>query len=171
MQKKAISQYSQEMVKQYAKQGEEAGAVRTVIIPSAIAAWELPYDPSMKLIDLGCGCGPYARLMRTITGGKVVGYDLNPDMIKTAKEYEAKEPLGIQYFVYDLTQDPMKEPGIAALAPYDFAYSGWTYSEAADLPSLQAMAQSSSQLLKTGGVLVGVIDSPFLHPSKYWLFH
>jgi ubiquinone/menaquinone biosynthesis C-methylase UbiE len=162
-------QYSKDLSKVYAEQYDESELVKRCTYPNIQDAWQLCQSPTMKLIDLGCGNGTMTRELQHHTGGIVVGQDLSPAMIETAKEHEAKEPHGIKYFVSDMAQSPIKDPGLAALAPFDFAYSGWTYSYAMNTATLEAMARSTSELLKPGGVLVGLMLNPFFKPSKYYL--
>jgi SAM-dependent methyltransferase len=169
MEEKTESGYSPEVANLYVQQEEGSDVHQKVFRPNVIDAWQLSYNPTMKLVDLGCGGGNYTRAMQKITGGQAVGYDSSPTMIQIAREHEAKTPQHIQYFIYDITHDPLKEPGIAAHAPYDFAYCGWVFSSSPDLATLAAMANSASKLLKPGGVLVAIVDNPFLPPSKYKL--
>ena len=53
------------------------------------------------VVDVACGEGFYARILRQRGAAKVTGLDLSPKMIELARNSEAREPLGIEYIVGD----------------------------------------------------------------------
>lgn len=57
-----------------------------------------------SLLDLACGNGFYTRrFRRDRSADPVMGVDLSPMLIRQAKAAEAREPLGIEYRVADVT--------------------------------------------------------------------
>ncbi len=59
---------------------------------------EILGDPmGLSVLDLACGEGHYARLLRRRGAARAVGVDLSGGMIALAREEEAREPLGIEY--------------------------------------------------------------------------
>jgi len=61
---------------------------------------KLAAGPGDRALDLGCGTGRVAELLAE-TGATVVGIDLSPDLIETAKERAAARGLTIDYHAGD----------------------------------------------------------------------
>jgi ubiquinone/menaquinone biosynthesis C-methylase UbiE len=66
----------------------------------ASVAHALAVQPGDRALDLGCGTGRVAELMAP-SGATVVGIDLAPGLIETAKERAAQRGLDIDYRVGD----------------------------------------------------------------------
>src|SRR5215471_18616675 len=58
----------------------------------------------LSVLDLACGEGYDARLIRRAGAARVVGVDLSGEMIALAKREEASRPLGIEY-IHSAAQD------------------------------------------------------------------
>jgi len=54
------------------------------------------------ILDFGCGGGINSRIFKQMGAKRVVGVDISQEMLKFAKEEEAKEPLGIEYIQSDI---------------------------------------------------------------------
>src|SRR4051812_6196233 len=54
----------------------------------ARAAAELSVDPGARVLDLGCGTGRALEALRVTVGdeGSVVGVDVTPEMVETARD-------------------------------------------------------------------------------------
>ncbi len=104
----------------------------------------------LRVLDLGCGEGYLARRMAGM-GARVVGVDLNPDMIDAAEQVEHREPLGITYRV-----------GSAYEVPYPAARFDLVVTNhlASDLDDLDQAAREISRVLTPNGRWVSLQ----LHP-------
>ncbi len=160
-------QYSAELVKDWENTYNTNPSVVHRERPLTQANWHLSYDPSLKLLDLGCGTGDTTRPLKALTGGTVVGVDIAPDMLKFAQEFEDAHKQGIQYFVADCTKDLMQIPGVAALAPFDLVNASWTLGEVGTVEQLKGMIASAYGVLKKGGRFCGHINGANLTLSEY----
>ena len=52
-----------------------------------------------SVLDLACGEGDGTRAVKQVGAERVVGVDISEQMIRLAREVEAKQPLGIEYIV------------------------------------------------------------------------
>jgi 2-polyprenyl-3-methyl-5-hydroxy-6-metoxy-1,4-benzoquinol methylase len=50
-----------------------------------------------SVLDLACGEGLYTRQLKQMGASRVVGVDISESMVRSAREQEAKTPLGIEY--------------------------------------------------------------------------
>ena len=94
-----------------------------------------------RALDLGCGTGRVAELMAP-SGATVVGIDLAPGLIETAKERAAERGLDIDYRVGDCEQ--LEDPD----ASYDAVGSSVGIMFA---PHHQAAASELARITKPGG--------------------
>src|SRR6516225_11576282 len=51
----------------------------------------------LTALDLACGEGHYARLLRRQGAARVIAVDISGGMIALAREEERREPLGVEY--------------------------------------------------------------------------
>src|SRR6516164_9448179 len=51
----------------------------------------------LTALDLACGEGHYARMLRRHGASRVVGVDISGGMIALARDEEVREPLGVEY--------------------------------------------------------------------------
>ncbi|AUX46619.1 methyltransferase UbiE [Sorangium cellulosum] len=51
----------------------------------------------MSVLDLACGEGFNTRKLKQLGAGRTVGVDVSAEMIRLAREEEARQPLGIEY--------------------------------------------------------------------------
>ena len=112
-------------------------------------------DPSGKaVIDIACGEGFYTRMIRQRGAARVTGVDLSEKMIGLARAVEAKQRLGIEYFVGDGRRD------LAISADYDLAAAAYFLNYAHDRAELHAMCRGIAHCLKPGGRFVTVNSNP-----------
>lgn len=161
-------QFCKEGVDIYQTQYLSHAVVKKFIHPALIRAWNANNNPNLKMADLACGEGFYARLFNEVTGGgRAVGIDLSPSMISLAKAIEAKEKKGLQYAVGDCTQDLTQLPEVASLAPFDIVNSVWLLDHASDRAMLKAMATSIAKLLRPEGATYAILINDKLKNSNY----
>lgn len=81
---------------------------------------EVPYDRSLKILDLGCGIGLYAEIF-TELGHKVTGIDISKKSIEYAKDSASKKGLEIDYRCADyLSMDSIGEYDLVTMIYTDF---------------------------------------------------
>ncbi|MFF9480699.1 class I SAM-dependent methyltransferase [Streptomyces sp. NPDC014733] len=85
-----------------------------VEIPSLVGA--LGDVAGASVLDVGCGSGAYARLLRRRGAAEVVGVDVSAAMVAEARRAEEREPLGVRYEVHDLAALPVLGEFSAAVA-------------------------------------------------------
>ena len=115
----------------------------------------------MRLIDVGCGSGYFAREMAH-RGARVTGVDISPRMIALAERHEAEAPLGITYRLGDAAD-------IAAGADattYDMATSCMALQ---DMPNAPAVLRGVQAVLRPRGRFVASITHPCSDmPFRRW---
>ena len=120
----------------------------------AYSAFQLLGDLTGKsVLDIATGTGFYARELRRRGATRVVGVDIAEQMVQIAQGAEQQEPLGITYYIQDITQFKADEPFDIALAVYLLHY-------APTREALVAMCKSISANLKSGGRFVTYILNP-----------
>lgn len=106
-------------------------------------------------LDLACGTGYYARLLRQRGAARVVGVDISPEMIRVARSIEQAQPLGIEYRVADATD-------LASLGTFDRVVAVYLLSYATSRAHLHAMCRSIAGALVPGGRFVTYTMNPDL---------
>lgn len=126
--------------------------------PSALAL--LGDLSGQSVIDLGCGEGHYARLLKQLGAAQVLGIDLSSDMVELARSQERSHPLGISYRVGDAGD-------LAQEKPVDLVFAGYLFNHARDRDELRAQFSTVSGLLRPGGRLVALNNNPDDPPSNF----
>ena len=120
----------------------------------AFTLMQLIGDPTGKaVIDIACGEGSYARMIRQRGAAKVTGVDRSEKMIGLARVSEAQQRLGIDYIVGD-----GRDLGLAA--EYDLAVAAYFLNYAHDRAELNVMCGGIARCLKPGGRFVTVNSNP-----------
>lgn len=109
-----------------------------------------------KVVDIACGAGDYTRVMRRAGAARVVGFDISEKMIGLAREQEAHEPLGIEYFVADASQE-------VAQQDFDLAISAYLLVYARDRDELARMCRGVACRVRPGGRFVTLTTNPGLY--------
>jgi len=113
------------------------------------AVLDLLLDPRGKtVLDLGCGTGRYARILRERGAARVIGSDLSPDMLALADKRDA------DFVRANLTQLPFTNYS------FDLVVCGLAIGH---IENLQCAIAEISRVLKRGGTL---LYSDF-HPLGY----
>jgi toxoflavin synthase len=117
-----------------------------------------------KVLDVACGEGHFTRILRRAGASKVVGLDVSERMIELARNQEAKEPLGIDYWVEDARS-------IVPQQDFDLAVSAWLLVYAHDRAELARMCQGLASRVRPGGRFVTYTTNPgvydFRQPPDY----
>lgn len=115
----------------------------------------------LDVLDLGCGQGWFSRQLAA-RGARVVGVDLAEKLLALAREHEAREPLGIEYYVM-----PASEVA-ARLGPGRFDVVAACMS-VHDMAEPLAALQSAWTVLRPWGRLVFSIPHPGTDtPVRRW---
>ncbi|MGK5641031.1 class I SAM-dependent methyltransferase [Streptomyces sp. URMC 126] len=127
-----------------------------VEIPSVLRALG-PVDGA-SVLDLGCGAGPFTRLLRREGAADVLGVDASAPMVELARRAEQEEPLGVRYAVRDIADLPV-------LGAFDVvtAFAVLHYADTFD--TLTRMCHAAHTNLAPGGRLLALVGNPRLEPG------
>ena len=116
----------------------------------------------LRVLDLGCGDGKYARLYKEKGASEVVGVDLSSEMIKIAADTTAAS--GVKFVVGDASrlQD-------LNLGKFDVVAASYLLNCASSVDILKAMITSIKACLKPNGRFVTINNNPFVDPSDFHL--
>jgi ubiquinone/menaquinone biosynthesis C-methylase UbiE len=132
---------------------------RELVLPSLL---ELVGDiDGQRVCDIACGQGLATREL-AMRGAQVTGIDISRNQLALARQYEAENPLGIDY-VHDDAQTLTSLP--------DSSFDGVTCCMGLiNIPDLCATFQSVRRVLKPSGWFVFCITHPcFEAPHAEWL--
>ncbi len=104
----------------------------------------------LSVLDLACGEGHYARMLRRRGAAKVVGADLSAGMIALARQTEASEPLGIEYV----------QAGVEALGivgAFDVITAVYLLHYATSREQLEAMCKAVAANLRPEGRFIAMV--------------
>ncbi|MAZ78092.1 MAG: hypothetical protein CMF39_05385 [Legionellaceae bacterium] len=106
-----------------------------------------------SVLDAGCGTGVYARKLKKMGAGTVIGIDVSEEMIALARSKEASSPLGIHYEVRNLetTSD---------LPRSTFVLAGFCLHYASNVEALNHMCKKLADALSEDGVLIAFNENP-----------
>jgi len=76
----------------------------TIAADIIFTAYQLGDIEDKKVIDLGCGTGIFSVGAQLMGAKKVKGYDIDENLIKTAKEYAKTNKLDIDFLVKDVKE-------------------------------------------------------------------
>ena len=127
-------------------ESDDAKVVRSVLGPLMLRALE---PQGKAVLDIGCGEGYFARVLKDCGAGRVAGLDISPDFIKEA---EARDPDG-DYHVHDIQSGPCFGPG-----DFDAVSAFMVLMYLADL---EAAYRNISTILRPSGRLVACITNPY----------
>jgi tRNA-dependent cyclodipeptide synthase len=108
-----------------------------------------------SVLDIGCGSGAYSRLLRQQGAARVLGVDLSPGMIDSARRLEEAEPLGVRYEVHDAADMP-------ALGTFDVAVAVAVLHYADSRETLARMLRRVRSNLVDGGRFLAYVGNPRL---------
>jgi ubiquinone/menaquinone biosynthesis C-methylase UbiE len=113
-----------------------------------------------SILDLACGEGFYARLLKQNGAARLVGVDISSEMIKLARREEASLPLGIEYIIGDVME-------IGSIGSFDLVVASYLLNYASTKEQLLKMCQTIAIHLKPGGRFVSLNNNLELLPEFY----
>ncbi|WP_329562584.1 tRNA-dependent cyclodipeptide synthase [Streptomyces uncialis] len=122
-------------------------------IPSLLRA--LGPVEGASVLDLGCGSGAYARLLRRRGAAEVLGVDVSPGMIEVARALEEREPVGVRYEVVDAADMPV-------LGTFDAVVAVAVLHYADSRATLARMMRQTWANLAPGGRFLAYVGNPRL---------
>jgi SAM-dependent methyltransferase len=120
--------------------------------------WHVPEDelgalPTIQgkdVIELGCGTGYFGARLRRAGAGRVVGVDVTPAQLETARRCEAEFLLGVEFIEASAEKVPLPDASFD-LAVSEYGASIWCEP--------RAWIGEAARLLRTGGELVFLRNS------------
>ncbi|OQW91933.1 MAG: hypothetical protein BWK78_03145 [Thiotrichaceae bacterium IS1] len=113
-----------------------------------------------SILELACGAGENARILRKKGATRVVGMDISEKMLDMAKQEETREPLGIEYQVQDvLTLGKHDE--------FDLVAAAYLLNYARTREELLIMCRAIYVNLKVGGRFVSISENFKIYPGKW----
>lgn len=109
-----------------------------------------------KVVDIACGAGDYTRVLRRAGAAPVVGFDVSEKMIALARESEAREPLGIEYFVADARATSRRQD-------FDLGVAAYLLVHARNRDELATMCRGIACWIRPGGRFVTLTTNPALY--------
>jgi SAM-dependent methyltransferase len=113
-----------------------------------------------SVLDVGCGEGTVARLLKSQGAFRVVGVDLSEGMVELAREQENRQGSGVEYLCRDLRM-------LETIGQFDLVIASFIFTLAHTRDNLLKMCQAVHANLKPGGRLLVADDNLFLAPDKY----
>jgi len=117
-----------------------------------------PYA-GLRVLDLGCGEGYCARILRQNGASEVFGIDVSSGMIEAARREEQRAPLGIRYETGDATR-----LSDVADASFDLVLAMFLFNYLTTSALLACMTEVV-RVLRPGGRFVFAVP----HPALPWL--
>lgn len=111
-----------------------------------------------EILDLGCGSGQFARILKRRGAKQVVGVDLSETMLRLAREANEKESLGCEFKWGDITT-------LGSIGQFDVVLAVAVLAYAETVADLHAFARTIYANLKPGGHFVALgyncqVDDP-----------
>ncbi len=103
----------------------------------------------LSALDLACGEGHYARMLRRRGAARVIGVDVSEGMIALARDEEAREPLGVEY-VKAAVED------LGVVGAFDVVSAVYLLHYSPTREHLAAMCRTIAANLRPGGRLVAM---------------
>ncbi|MGH3686842.1 MAG: class I SAM-dependent methyltransferase [Pseudonocardiaceae bacterium] len=106
-----------------------------------------------RVLDVGCGSGVYARMVKQRGASHVVGVDVSSCMIEVARAIETERPLGVEYHVHDAAAMPVLDAFDVVVAVNVLHYAG-------SRDVLESMCEQMCANLVSGGRLLACVGNP-----------
>ena len=102
------------------------------------------------VLDLACGTGHYARLLKARGAANVHGVDNSEELLKEARRHESAD--GVTYYRHDLIEGPPPKP----LFQPDIVIASWLLPYASNFNELLEFCEAAAVNLESGGRFVGI---------------
>ena len=102
------------------------------------------------VLDLACGTGHYARLLKARGAENVHGVDNSEELLKEARRHESAD--GVTYYRHDLIEGPPPKP----LFQPDVVIASWLLPYASNFNELLEFCEAAAVNLESGGRFVGI---------------
>ncbi|MFC5747417.1 class I SAM-dependent methyltransferase [Actinomadura rugatobispora] len=110
-------------------------------------------------LDLGCGFGPFTRLLRRQGAAQVLGVDASSEAVQAARRLERQHPIGVRYQVHDIAALPL-------LGTFDVITAANVLHYADRRETLRRMCECAFTNLAPGGRLLALVANPYLRPGE-----
>lgn len=147
------------VAQQYDELAHKLSAIERVISPYRDNV-EIPFLCSVlgsvygkRVLDVGCGNGVYARMLKQRGASHAVGVDVSSGMIEMAWAIEAERPLGVEYHVHDAAAMPVLDAFDVVIA-----VNVLHYADSRDV--LAGMCERMCANLVSGGRLLAFVGNP-----------
>ncbi len=115
----------------------------------------------VEALDHGCGEGTSSRILKKLGAARVVGIDINNELIEIAKEKEKKFNQGIEYHIGDVSEVNLSKFGI-----FDLVTTVLVLHYSSSKKILNEKLLRIYNALKTNGGVIGMISNPNI-PLNY----
>lgn len=105
-----------------------------------------------SVLDLACGEGHSTRAIKQMGAGRTVGVDISEEMIRFAREAEARQPLGIEYITCPAAD-------LGRIGEFDVVSATFLLNYARTKDELCRMAHAAYQNLRPGCRFVTINDN------------
>lgn len=140
----AFMKYSPELATDYSQKREQFNETDKVLV----AALEFVGVEDKEIVDLGCGDGRHARLIKEMGAAHVTGVDVNEKMIEIAKEKSAENP-DVTFLVADGRSLPVEGSST------DIVVSNFVVHY---FPDAKEIFNEISRVLKDEGYFIGTFN-------------
>ncbi|MFA5993895.1 MAG: class I SAM-dependent methyltransferase [Parcubacteria group bacterium] len=110
-----------------------------------------------KILDLACGQGYFSRIMAR-SGADVVGVEISPILVETAKKKEKECPLGIKYI-----QENSSKMEVLKSNSFDLVVSNMAFH---DIAEIESTIKECARVLHRVGRLVFSMSHPLITSSE-----
>jgi SAM-dependent methyltransferase len=117
----------------------------------------LPDVAGLAGLDIGCGEGHNTRLLAR-RGARMTALDICPTFVRYAREEEAREPLGIEYFLASAVELPFAD------AAFEFVTGFMSFM---DIPEQDRVVREAYRVLRPGGFLQFSICHPCFQTARW----
>lgn len=117
--------------------------------------WMLGDVKGKDIADFACGDGHYARHFNQLGAHRVIGVDISSDMIALAKQAEASNPLGIEYYNSDCSNLNLGNVGT-----FHIVTATYLLNYMKDQAMMDRTFKGVASVLKPGGRFVGITVNP-----------
>lgn len=113
--------------------------------------------PGKTILDLGCGEGYFARVVKLAGAKRVIGVDISPGLIEDAHKQDA----AVEYEVYDIVADQLLYPNTL-----DAVVAHMVMMDVSEIET--AYEKISASLAPSGRLVVSIVNPYYGFPAGRW---